>query len=134
MLGQINLDEYVSSTYKTQTNQPPSLSSTRVRIKINKFFFVKKEAVEKYQIEPMMWAYMENVEGWFQEHEYVKYGKVFNNIWAASAFKGASGELTTITSVNHHYLNQISWNRIIHAKKISKVCNFVGVAITGWSR
>jgi hexosaminidase len=81
-----------------------------------------------------MWAYMENVEQWFQESEYVKYGNFFERIWAASAFKGASSELTTITSVEHHYLNQLSWNRVIHAKKQSKVCNFVGVAITGWSR
>ena len=82
----------------------------------------------------MIWAYVENVVEWFQPSLYMKYGQVFENIWAASAYKGASGELTTITSIQHHYLNHISWIDVIVDKHNTKVVKFKGIALTGWSR
>jgi hexosaminidase len=82
----------------------------------------------------MIWAYVENVNTWFSPSLYIKYGNVFENVWAASAYKGASGELTAITSVNHHYLNHITWVEVIHEKMSANIVKFRGIALTGWSR
>lgn len=93
-----------------------------------------KPQIEKYEIEPMIWAYMEDVKNWFQPYLYIKYGHIFQNVWASSAYKGASGELTTVTSIKHHYLNHLSWIDVILEKQRLGVVNFRGVVITGWSR
>lgn len=82
----------------------------------------------------MIWAYVEKVNEWFQSYLYVKYGRIFEKVWAASAYKGASGELTTVTSIKHHYLNHISWIQVIKEKHIMGVVQFRGIALTGWSR
>lgn len=93
-----------------------------------------KKEIEKLELQPMMWGYMENVETYFQPDLYVKYGNVFGKIWIASAYKGASGELATITSIQHHYLNHVSWIGVMKEKVSNKILEFIGVAITGWSR
>lgn len=82
----------------------------------------------------MIWAYVEDVTRWFQDDLYRKYGQIFANVWAASAYKGADNELLTITSIQHHYLNHISWIKVIQDKTRQKLCNFKGIALTGWSR
>ena len=61
-------------------------------------------------------------------------GQYFKNVWAASAYKGADGELLAITSVKHHYLNHLTWNKQIYHQTISGACTFKGIALTGWSR
>jgi hexosaminidase len=86
------------------------------------------------EIEPMLWGYMEDVRSYFSNDLYVKYGKVFEKIWIASAYKGASGELAVITSIEHHYRNHISWLEIMQEKTSQKILRFKGIAITGWSR
>lgn len=86
------------------------------------------------EIEPMMWGYMENVEGYFQPHLFSKYGRLFGSIWIATAYKGASGELATITSIEHHYRNHLSWIDVMKKKSSESILNFKGVALTGWSR
>lgn len=93
-----------------------------------------KPKINEYEIEPMIWAYMEDVKNWFQPYLYVKYGHIFNNVWAASAYKGASGELTTVTSIQHHYANHLSWIEVILEKQRAGIVNFKGIVITGWSR
>ncbi|CAF0942961.1 unnamed protein product [Brachionus calyciflorus] len=93
-----------------------------------------KKDIDNLQLQPMMWGYMENVETYFQPDLYVKYGNVFGKIWIATAYKGASGELATITSIQHHYLNHISWIDVMKEKISRNVVKFIGVAITGWSR
>ena len=82
----------------------------------------------------MIWAYAENIKDWFQPELYIKYGRIFENVWAASAYKGASGELTAVTSVQHHYLNHLSWIEIILEKHKMSTVKFRGIAINGWSR
>jgi len=77
---------------------------------------------------------MEDVKNWFQPYLYVKYGHIFKKVWAASAYKGASGELTTVTSIKHHYLNHISWIDVILDKHQNNIVTFRGICITGWSR
>jgi hexosaminidase len=93
-----------------------------------------KPKIHEYEIEPMIWAYMEDVKNWFQPYLYVKYGHIFTNVWAASAYKGASGELTTVTSIQHHYLNHLTWIDVIVEKQRGGIVNFKGIVLTGWSR
>lgn len=93
-----------------------------------------KPEINKYQIEPMIWAYMENVVSWFQPYLYVKYGHIFRNVWAASAYKGASGELAAVTSIQHHYRNHLGWIQVILDKHKRNVVNFRGICLTGWTR
>ena len=82
----------------------------------------------------MMWGYMEDVKSYFGPQLYEKYGRIFGKIWIATAFKGASGELATLTSIQHHYLNHVSWINVMRDKLNGKVVEFEGVALTGWSR
>jgi len=82
----------------------------------------------------MMWGYMEDVQNYFQSYIYEKYGRVFGKIWIATAYKGASGELATLTSIQHHYLNHLSWIDVMKDKISRNVLSFTGVAFTGWSR
>lgn len=77
---------------------------------------------------------VENVLDWYLPHYFQNYGKIFSKIWASSAYKGASGELTTLTSIQHHYLNHITWNQMIYNQETIGACNFTGISITGWSR
>lgn len=97
-------------------------------------FFFKLKNSTQVPIEPMMWGYMENVETYFQHHIYEKYGRIFGSIWIATAYKGASGELATVTSIEHHYRNHISWIEVMHQKISRHILEFKGVALTGWSR
>lgn len=82
----------------------------------------------------MLWGYMEDVASYFPSTLYEKYGRVFGKIWIATAYKGASGELATLTSIEHHYQNHLSWLRVMNEKVTNKIVEFKGVAITGWSR
>ena len=81
-----------------------------------------------------MWGYMENVRGYFNPQLYVKYGTVFETIWIASAYKGATSELNVVTSVKHHYLNHVSWIDVMQEKVAMGIVRFRGIALTGWSR
>lgn len=93
-----------------------------------------KSKIELLQLTPMMWGYMEDVASYFQPQIYDKYGRIFGKIWIATAYKGASGELATLTSIQHHYLNHLSWIDVMRDKVSRNVVNFTGVAFTGWSR
>lgn len=95
---------------------------------------LKKKEINELEIEPMMWGYMEDVARYFQPSIYEKYGRVFGEIWIATAYKGASGELATLTSIQHHYLNHLSWIEVMQEKMSQNILKFKGVAITGWSR
>jgi hypothetical protein len=56
----------------------------------------------------MIWAYVLNVNMWFTSSFYNEYGQNFKNVWAASAYKGASGELATVTSIQERSENHIT--------------------------
>jgi hexosaminidase len=79
-----------------------------------------------------MWGYMENVVTYFNSRIYATYGEIFGTIWIASAYKGATDEINQITSIQHHYLNHITWIQVMNNQK--DVVNFRGICITGWSR
>jgi hexosaminidase len=90
--------------------------------------------LKKHEMVPMMWGYMEDVRSYFQPHIYEKYGRIFGSIWIATAYTGAIGPLDVVTSIQHHYLNHLSWIDIMKEKISKNIVKFKGVALTGWSR
>ncbi|XP_077291464.1 hexosaminidase D-like [Arctopsyche grandis] len=84
-------------------------------------------------VEPMVWHY--NAREHFQLGPplWDKFSCVFPRIWAASAFKGATGSCQLLPVIKHHVSNHEAWLSEIeqHGSKIQK---FVGIAFTGWSR
>jgi hexosaminidase len=95
---------------------------------------LQKRKIIELELTPMMWGYMVNVDKYFQFSLYEKYGRVFGKIWIATAYKGASGELATMTSIQERYLNHLSWIDVMKNQKSKNLLNFTGVALTGWSR
>lgn len=86
------------------------------------------------KIEPMVWCYGEDVSEYVNNELFKIYGIIFKNVWAASAYKGSSGELATATSINHHYQNHVSWIEVITRERKINTVKFKGIALTGWSR
>jgi hexosaminidase len=82
----------------------------------------------------MVWSYAKSVDTYFEKNLFKKYSEVFDEVWGASAFKGASGELAVITSVDFHYNNHLSWLNLIKELTEKKVIRFRGIVLTGWSR
>ena len=58
---------------------------------------------------------------------------VFEDIWAASAFKGATGPCAFVTDIGFHVENHRVWLRSIRNNQ-SKFKSFRGLALTGWQR
>lgn len=77
---------------------------------------------------------MIKVESYFSAELFSKYGETFEKIWIATAFKGASGELTTITNIDQRYNNHVAWLNVMLKKVNGGILKFEGVALTGWSR
>lgn len=69
----------------------------------------------------------------FLQDLWTKYNAVFPNIWAATAFKGATGSTRHIPVISHHISNHERWLEELgtHGNKINE---FRGTAFTGWSR
>ena len=84
-----------------------------------------------HEIEPMIWCYAEDVSKFLNPGVFVKYRNIFKNVWAASAYKGAGGELNALTNLKRRYLNHVSWIDLINQ---NLNLNFIGIALTGWSR
>jgi hexosaminidase len=82
----------------------------------------------------MMWGYMTNVGKYFPENYYEKYGRIFGSIWVASAYKGAQGELATVTKMQDRLSNHLSWIQVMKEKSDQSILQFEGIALTGWSR
>ena len=62
-----------------------------------------------------------------------RYAMVFEDIWAASAFKGATGPCAFVTDIGFHVDNHCIWFRYIRNNQ-SKFKSFKGLALTGWQR
>lgn len=62
-----------------------------------------------------------------------RYSMVFEDVWAASAFKGATGPCAIVTDIGFHVENHRVWLRTIKDNQ-SKFKSFRGIAITGWQR
>ena len=59
-------------------------------------------------VQPMVWSYADQVEPYITNLTWHRYSTVFHSpIWAASAFKGASGETALIPDIGHYMSNNL---------------------------
>lgn len=71
------------------------------------------QILQKYNliniINPMIWSYREDisVEGFTTGTQADFFGK-FQSLWGATAFKGATNEITTISDVKHYYESKVT--------------------------
>lgn len=61
------------------------------------------------------------------------YSSLFDNVWGASAFKGAFGETLTVPDMKMHLDNNIAWLLALQEQD-KKFQNIQGLVITGWQR
>ncbi|KAM3960589.1 LOW QUALITY PROTEIN: hexosaminidase D [Aphomia sociella] len=73
--------------------------------------------IEYFRLDPQMWAI---------------YSQLFPRVWAASAFKGASGSNKMLAPVSRYVSNHDAWIR--EMQTYSSTINFAGIFLTGWSR
>ncbi|XP_067005152.1 hexosaminidase D [Anabrus simplex] len=84
-------------------------------------------------VEPMVWHYQSAHSFQLSPDLWDKYSSVFNNIWVATAFKGATGSSQMIPVIQHHISNHEQWLSLL-GREGNKFTRFRGVALTGWSR
>ena len=61
------------------------------------------------------------------------YAQVFKKIWAATAFKGATGTTMMATNASYHLGNHVGWLQAV-AEHRQKFDAFHGYCLTGWQR
>lgn len=84
------------------------------------------------KVDIMVWKYTPNISKALNESLWDKYGKLFQSVWAASSFKGATGARQIYTEVEYHIQNHFSW--IETMVKYRRKMHFKGIVLTGWSR
>ncbi|CAH1154569.1 unnamed protein product [Phaedon cochleariae] len=84
-------------------------------------------------VEPMIWHYNSSDTFRLGGNLWEKYSNIFANVWAASAFKGATSSCQLLPVTKYHVSNHEAWLSELgmHA---GKIVNFRGIALTGWSR
>ncbi|XP_027221516.2 hexosaminidase D isoform X1 [Penaeus vannamei] len=83
-------------------------------------------------VEPMIWQYHAKKFD-FPPDLFSRYGAVFDGLWVASAFKGATGSTQFLPPIQHHINNHLTWiTTLAEHKHQFKKC--FGVCITGWQR
>ena len=83
-------------------------------------------------VEPMIWEYRPHVDRFVSSDMLNRLSSVFPRIWAASAFKGASGPAQDYVPITERLQNHVSWSRIL--QEFPGPGQLVGIALTGWSR
>lgn len=84
-------------------------------------------------VDLVVWNYKPTLE--LDREVWAKYLNVFDAIWAASAFKGATGSNQQITSISYHVENHRAWLGLIAEYQDTAYINkFKGIMMTGWSR
>ena len=59
---------------------------------------------------------------------------MFGGVWAASAFKGATGPCAVATDIGYHIENHKQWLGVVNADIRPLTDKFHGYALTGWQR
>jgi hexosaminidase len=67
-------------------------------------------------VEPMIWAYTEDIYKFISSVTWDKYSQVFKTAWVAGAFKGAFGETLLIPQGRRHLENTLRWLAIIQGE------------------
>lgn len=63
-----------------------------------------------------------------------EYSAVFDNVWVASAFKGATGPCMFATDIGYHVENHREWLHEVKSQIQGKFKCFRGFCLTGWQR
>ncbi|XP_052744860.1 hexosaminidase D-like [Bicyclus anynana] len=85
--------------------------------------------------EPVYWRY--NMKEKISHAALYQYHKNFDDIWIASAFKGADGMTATLPIVQDRLSNHLDWMLLIQNYKFGgevDTHSFKGIILTGWSR
>lgn len=86
-------------------------------------------------IHPVSWNYQSSQS--ISHIDLMNYHEKFDNIWIATAFKGADGRTKSIPNFTARFYNHYSWLNFISYYKFGgerEVYNFKGIILTGWSR
>lgn len=67
-------------------------------------------------VEPMIWAYTEDIYKFISSMTWDKYSQVFKTAWVAGAFKGAFGETLVIPQGRRHLENTLRWLAVIQGE------------------
>lgn len=83
-------------------------------------------------MEPMLWDYTANLDVQGKALLMEKYRKCgFRRLWAASAFKGATGASQALTPIEHHLRNHMQWLQVAACGPADVL---QGIVLTGWQR
>ena len=84
-------------------------------------------------VEIVVWSYTPVLE--LRSDVWNKYLTVFNSVWVASSFKGATGSNQILTDINYHMENHIAWMSLVSRYRDSPHFHkFKGIQMTGWQR
>ncbi|XP_015925108.1 hexosaminidase D [Parasteatoda tepidariorum] len=120
-----NIAKYIKEKYNIQ----PIMWDDMFRMVPDEI--IRKSEIWKY-VELMAWQYSPSVEAKIQPDAWIKYGKYFTGVWAASAFKGATGANQYLTNISYHLENHVSWIDVL--SKYQHDVPFKGFVLTGWQR
>ncbi|XP_057570938.1 hexosaminidase D isoform X2 [Hippopotamus amphibius kiboko] len=83
-------------------------------------------------VEPVLWDYGANLDVHSKALLVEKYRKSgFSWLWAASAFKGATGASQALTPIEHHLRNHMQWLQVAGSMPADTLR---GIILTGWQR
>lgn len=83
-------------------------------------------------VEPVLWDYRADLDVHTKALLMEKYRKCgFAHLWAASAFKGATGASQALTPIEHHLRNHVQWLQVAAQAPASVL---QGIVLTGWQR
>ncbi|XP_077022411.1 hexosaminidase D isoform X2 [Tamandua tetradactyla] len=83
-------------------------------------------------VEPVIWDYGADLDVPSKVLLMEKYHRCgFPGLWAASAFKGATGTNQTLTPVDHHLRNHAQWLQVARRGPARAL---QGIVLTGWQR
>ncbi|XP_071066960.1 hexosaminidase D isoform X4 [Dasypus novemcinctus] len=83
-------------------------------------------------VEPVLWDYSADLDVHGKVLLMEKYRKCgFPWLWAASAFKGATGAHQALTPVDHHLRNHLRWLQVARSGPADAL---QGIILTGWQR
>ncbi|XP_045744168.1 hexosaminidase D isoform X1 [Mirounga angustirostris] len=83
-------------------------------------------------VEPVLWDYGADLDVHGKALLMEKYRKCgFLRLWAASAFKGATGASQALTPIEHHLRNNVQWLQVAASGPADML---QGIVLTGWQR
>ncbi|XP_012511901.1 PREDICTED: hexosaminidase D [Propithecus coquereli] len=83
-------------------------------------------------VEPVLWDYAADLDVHGKVLLMQKYRECgFRRLWAASAFKGATGPSQALTPVEHHLRNHERWLQVAASGPVDSL---QGIVLTGWQR